>query len=130
MLNLVYVATSLAFAFAMFHQTMCYNSVNRAYLGMYKGLFESCVIAYDTSGNYLAQPFFDRDLVKASLQDYYALNLEPYVMEYNVRTVFCDYYGNSAKRVKPTVVKVYLTAKISEWQQYSRNALFTIKAQG
>jgi hypothetical protein len=125
--NLIYVATALAMTFAMFHQSMTFNSVNRVYLGLYKGVFESCVVAYDNKGNQLTQPVFAPILLREAVDNYFESNLAPYGIEYDVTTTLTDYKGTVGKVLLPTVAKVTFTAKINDWQNYRRLAVFSIK---
>ncbi|MCR5490803.1 MAG: hypothetical protein K6F32_01590 [Bacilli bacterium] len=129
MLNYIFTAIALIFSFTLFQQSTTFNTLNRIYLGIYKGLFDTCVIAYDADGYCLDQPYFDRTLTKRAVTSYFDENLQAVVKDYSVTVNFYTYQGILCTTTTPTVVRIEFTAEINDWQDYSRVAVFSIKNQ-
>ena len=67
----------------MFRQSYFLNGINRAYLGLYKGVVESAVIYFDENGKNIT-PYFDKQLFKDAVSDYLLKELKGYTITYSL----------------------------------------------
>ena len=124
--NLFLVAFSLIFSFAIFHQNIVFSGVNRAYLGLYKGVAERGVVLFDGSGQMLARPYFDYKITEAGVESYLQRALQSYVAEYETEYVFYNASGKP-NYATPCSFSITLRCDISAFQTFERTACFTIK---
>ena len=124
--NLFIVAFSLIFSFALFHQNIVFSGVNRAYLGLYKGVPEAGVVAYGANGEYLEHPYFDVEMTVRAVDGYFDKALKSYVATYKTTYWFYDDdWGETIE--EPVVFIVRLQCRISDFQDFRRDASFMIK---
>ena len=124
--NLFLVAFSMIFSFAIFHQNIVYSGVNRAYLGLYKGVAESGVVTYGRFGNLLERPYFSVSVTKAVVNQYLDSTLKSYVSTYKVDYLFYNEKG-VVDYEYPAGFRLVLKCDISAFQEFERVAYFAIQ---
>ena len=106
-----------------FNQEYCMKGALNAYYGLYKGVVESAVISYSAGANEIG-PYFSKDLVKLTVDQYLEDNLKKYCRSYQV-----DYYYKDYVRRLPKALKIEITAQISDISTMHRVAVFVIQEQ-
>lgn len=105
-----------------FQHQYCIHGALNAYYGLYKGIVESSVIAFDGEGNKI-EPYFNLDVLSFRLRSYFKENLEPYCRDYNFYYV-SDYYPTGKG---PKKFDLHLWFKISDIRSVSKIAIFDIR---
>lgn len=106
-----------------FNQEYCMKGALNAYYGLYKGVVESAVISYSAGAKEIG-PYFSKDLVKLTVDQYLEDNLKKYCRSYQV-----DYYYKDYVRRLPKALKIEITAQISDISTMHRVAVFVIQEQ-
>ena len=125
MLNLLLWAGILVFSLASFNYTYMIGSINRVFLGLYKAVPESSVIAYNDSGMGIT-PYFDMDLLKGVVAHYFEISLPSYVGKYYL------FYGSYTAKDGYTCpdhcdqIVVTFHCQIGAVGRYEKSATFTL----
>ena len=107
-----------------FHYLYCFSGVQRAYLGLYKGIIEEGTAVAKVDGDYADSPYFHLPWLRELLTDYFALELKPYCWEYSflVEPVDTPSFFQTASKIVIT-----MDAKIDDLHQFHKTAHFKIQ---
>lgn len=117
----------LVFTLLGFNRLYCLNGVNAAYLGLYKGLIEDCVVLASNSGGYLSAPLIYAPKLMNDLEDYYETNLAPYVKDYVFTCVSLDGRVGRAGKDYWSSAKITFEAEIDDLLTVKKVAIFQIE---
>ena len=107
-----------------------YSEVNRTFMSIYKGIFEASVRTVNEAGEPIV-PYYDEEVLKAYIVDYFEKNLNKYVTDYQVSYYFIDQENNEiCVSNKCRTVNVSLTAKINMFYTYDNSQSFSIYERG
>ena len=110
-----------------FHRVYCLNGVESAYLGLYKGLLEECVVVADRNGNYYGAPYFFLPKLEDRLEQYYRVNLAPYCREYEFVLRSLDPRAGAEGDDFARAVEIVFYVEIDDIIQKTRKAQFFIE---
>lgn len=123
MFHYLFGSMFLIFTIMCFNQEYAHKGVLNAYLGLYKGVVESCVVAYTDTGTETT-PYFNLTLVNQALSDYFEKNLSPYARSYT----YSVYYPKKIW-ILPDMseIKIDLKAVLNDIYTFERVAYFKVK---
>lgn len=100
------------------------SNIERAYLGLYKGIAENSVIVSDSTGAELNEPVFSRTTFTTNVKAYCELEVKP-ICKYSLSI---NYYAKSGQSglTSPYKAKVTITFYPKMWKRISRVATFQI----
>jgi hypothetical protein len=127
MLNLLLWAGILTFSLASFNYTYMIGTINRVFLGLYKAVPESSVIAYSPQGQGTV-PYFELGLLRSALSRYFTLNLPSYVPTYtlDIASYLKNETGVVATTTTPNQVSIHFHSNVGALGSYDKTALFTL----
>ena len=105
-----------------FTQQYQYRGAINAYYGLYKGIVETSVLAFDDEGNRI-YPYFDVDFLSERLTGYFDENLRPYCQNYTADFHFGSYYTPK----HPSKVTITIKARMHDWSEFNKKAIFEVK---
>jgi len=120
--------------FALFLQftfgAINFSSINRSFLNINRGLFESSVVYIDELGNPI-KPYFDENTLETYLVNYANNNFSKYSNDYHLTILYLsadgDEYCFDGMCEK---VNVKLTAKINSFFNYQKSKTYYISERG
>ncbi len=125
MLNYLFAASGMIFALSVFRFQYVSGGVDRAYLGLYKGVAESSVIVFSNAGYALPRPYFSIDLFKQNIEEYLSKSLSPYVgKDFKTSYLFANTVGG--KESEPNEASVLLECALSSFASFSKRASFVV----
>ena len=98
--------------------------IEMAYLGLYKGLMERCVLVADEEGEYRGMPVFYMPMVEEAVAAHFESNLAPYCQGYTHR-VYQPW--NLDMGIYARTVVVAFDAKVNDGMTVRKRAVFEIK---
>ncbi len=124
MVHLFLASMCLVLLLNGFHYLYCFSGVQRAYLGLYKGIIEEGTAVAKVDGDYADAPYFHLPWLRELLTDYFALELKPYCWEYSflVEPVDTPSFFQTASKIVIT-----MDAKIDDLHQVHKTAHFKIQ---
>ena len=108
---------------ATFHAQYQIRGALNAYYGLYKGIIETSVIAYDGSGKKV-YPYFDQNYLIDRVMDYFQENLKPYCRNYLLNIYFSEYHAASG----PSKVEINVDITFNDINQMSKKAIFEVRS--
>ena len=105
-----------------FTQQYQYRGAINAYYGLYKGIVETSVLAFDDDGNRI-YPYFDVDFLSDRLLTYFEDNLKPYCKTYTTNIRFGNYYTPK----HPSKVTITIDAKMHDFSTFAKKAIFEVR---
>lgn len=105
-----------------FTQQYQYRGAINAYYGLYKGIVETAVLAFDDNGDRI-YPYFDVDYLSDKLLTYFEDNLKPYCKTYVAKIDFGNYYTPN----HPSKTIITITARMHDLSEFSKKAIFEVK---
>lgn len=104
-----------------------FSGVNRTFLSMYKGVFESSLITVGENGEPV-YPYFDEVTLRNGINSYLHANLKPYVKKFDtsMRLYTLDDSGMCLGR-QCSKVEVSLKADINAFFKYSKSVTYYVK---
>ena len=126
MMNLLCAGMTMVLVVLGFHNSYCISGVHSAYLGLYKGIVEECVIVADADGNYLDAPQFHVPRLRNLLKDYYATNLAPYCRSYTFDITKRDPASNLFPTYASRHIELSFRAVINDLHTIEKKASFQI----
>lgn len=70
MMNFLLGSATLLFTVSLFGRSYVLMSLNKAYLGLYKGIAESSLICFSERGDLLDEPYFDVGAFQSKTREY------------------------------------------------------------
>ena len=108
---------------------MDYSGVNRTFLNMYRGLFESALVTVGDDGE-PAFPYFDESVLKIKIYSYLEENLTQYVTHYTTGIYFYDLDDElMCTNHRCSGVKVTLKADINYFFHYENAKSYFVKVK-
>ena len=99
--------------------------VNRAFLGIYKGVVEKSVIVAKSTGDYEAYPYFDLEELKEDVGEYFSLNIPKYApYEFEVTPLR---FASVSVGQRPIKVRITLVTRIMGATPIQKKAVFAIE---
>lgn len=127
MMNMIISGFGLVLFLTMFRQSYFLNGINRAYLGLYKGVVESAVIYFDENGKNIT-PYFDKKLFKDAVSDYLLKELKGYTITYSLKYTFKNTHSPSRLGFKyPNYASVKITLEDNPLVSFDKSASFVIR---
>lgn len=118
MTNCIFFVIISTFLMSYSYGSMCFFSIHRTFINLYRGVLESSILTLDKEGNPI-YPYFDQDILEKNVSSYFSYSLPRFVKEYYVsyfyfndeNMAFCvsDYCSN---------VKISLKASINSFFTY------------
>ena len=134
MVELFYSALLLVFALFSFQNVYCVGGVQRAYLGLYKGIAEEAVVVAATEGEYAAKPLFYLPRLRENLRLYFQVNLKPYCLAYSyscqstLSSPLFPAEGPGLGEIPyANEIVISFSAKITDWKTVDKEAYFRIE---
>jgi hypothetical protein len=126
MLNIFLWAGILVFSLASFNYTYMLGTVNRVFLGLYKAIPESSVIAYADGGKAIT-PYFDQILLRINVASYFKAALPKYVDTYHVNYVFTSAYTGDVCTGECERVGIEFSCTMLHVKSFHKTAIFTLE---
>lgn len=123
MVHMVLAGLAMVFLVTGFHYVYCFSGVQRAYLGLYKGIVEEAVVVADERGNYLSRPLIYMPRLEALLEDYLDTELRPYCRSYEYAV---KQKGSAIHAKAVNKVVITLNAVIDDVHRFEKSAIFAI----
>lgn len=125
--NMAFYAMLLVIFMQFTFGAVRFSGVNRTFLSMYRGVFESSLITVGEDGEPI-YPYFSESILKAHIDDYLKENVTHYVKNYLVDINFLDMESNGVcLEDHCSKVKVTLNADINLFFTYSKSLEFKVK---
>ena len=123
-----------AFIFVVFLQftfgAIYYSGVNRTFLNMYRGVFETSLITVGDDGEPV-YPYFDETILKNNIDNYLEENLTRYVTHYTTGIYYFDLDDDlMCTNHHCSGVKVTLKADINFFFHYEAAKSYFVKQRG
>lgn len=106
-----------------FHNQYQIRGALNAYYGLYKGIVETSVVAYDASGKKI-HPYFEQDRLVDRVMDYFQDNLKPYCRVYLMNIHFSSFIPNAG----PSKVEIELDITFNDISTMNKKAIFEIRS--
>ena len=94
-----------------------------AYYGLYKGIVETSVTAYDEQGTKI-YPYFNEEVLFARVGDYLDENLKPYVRRYLLNVHFSVYHTPR----HASKVELVITMEFNDISRAEKTAIFEVRS--
>lgn len=119
----VFLVTFMQFTFG----AVRYSGVNRTFLCMYKGVFETSLVSVGEDGEPI-YPYFDQETLENNISIYLESNITRYVKNYEVSIEYLDFDSNGiCLEDHCSKVEVSIDADINLFFNYSRTLQFKVK---
>lgn len=102
-----------------------FSQLHRAFLSIYKGMLESCIVSIDDQGEPIF-PYFNKELVEKNSEMYLKENIERYVENYDLLINYFDKKGGEICEDRCRYITIKLDAKINFFYNYSKTQSFSI----
>ena len=124
MMHMILAGIAMVFLLNGFHYLYCFSGVNRAYLGLYKGIVEEATMVAGSAGGYLSKPVIHIGRLETLLERYFTVELKPYCRRYDYAVTVPDY-----SYVPATASRVVITidVTIDDLHQLRKEARFKIQ---
>ena len=116
-------AVAMSMLLVGFEYSYCLPGIENAYLGLYKGIMERCVLLLSPEGYEYSTPRFSLNEVRKELDPYFRVHLKPYCREYSFKVASLE---------QPTIgdltmaIKVSFSARINDLSTINKEATFRI----
>lgn len=126
MFNLLFWALVLLFSLSSFQYSFVIGGVNRAFMGIYKAVGESAVIAYDEVGENIV-PYFEPTIFERNVKIYLDQAILHYVGDYQVSFAYYSPNNGEACEGNCQEANVNFSCAISLTTDFHKSARFVIK---
>ena len=124
MVHLFLAGIAMVFLLNGFHFMYCFSGVERAYLGLYKGIVEEATVVAHTNGGFLVMPKIHLPRLRQLLDEYLLVELEPYCRSYSYAV---DPVGTSASSETAAKIVITIAARIDDLHDFHKTAHFKIE---
>lgn len=124
MMHMIVAGIAMVFLINGFHFVYCFSGVQRAYLGLYKGIVEEATMVVNTSGGYLATPMIHIARLNTLLEDYFHTELDAYCRSYEYRV---SVPGTHLHVLSSRKVVITLDVTLDDLHQFHKTAHFMVE---
>lgn len=124
MTNMIFYVLLLALATSFSSGAMRYSGVNRTFMLLQRAIMEYSVITCDEEH----YPYYDQDLLKRGIDDYFKNNLPRYVNHYKAGIYYMNDDESFCMNNHCHIVQVSLYAKINYFYAFNKAMVFTISS--
>lgn len=110
-----------------FNYSYCLSGANRAFLGLYKGIPESAVVAYGEEGEDLAMPYFSKNLLEGACASYFQQALRGYVQSYELAYRYECVSAEAKRSTLPDYAAIRLSFHLSPFGDFQKSCHFQIQ---
>ncbi len=122
MTNIIFYTLLLSISTSFGLGAMKYSTINRTFMLLQRSVFEYAVITIDEN-NY---PYYDEQLVKEGIDNYFENNIKPIVNKYTTGIIFLNDDNSLCVNGKCQRVQVSLKANINYLFNFEKSMTFTI----
>ena len=122
MTNIIFYTLLLSISTSFGLGAMKYSTINRTFMLLQRSVFEYAVITIDEN-NY---PYYDEQLVKEGIDNYFENNIKPIVNKYTTGIIFLNDDNSLCVNSKCQRVQVSLKANINYLFNFEKSMTFTI----
>lgn len=123
MMNLFLYSTFFIGGLSLFQYSFLVGSLNRTYLGLFKGVAEASIIAYSSSGTAVT-PYFSKTLFEKNVNSYFQNNEIP--GSGVVEPTFSYEYGEYYSAAKPNIAYVSISHPMGIYGTFDKTARFEV----
>ena len=122
MTNIIFYTLLLSISTSFGLGAMKYSTINRTLMLLQRSVFEYAVITIDEN-NY---PYYDEQLIKEGIDNYFENNIKPIVNKYTTGIIFLNDDNSLCVNGKCQRVQVSLKANINYLFNFEKSMTFTI----
>lgn len=122
MTNIIFYTLLLSISTSFGLGAMKYSTINRTFMLLQRSVFEYAVITIDEN-NY---PYYDEQLIKEGIDNYFENNIKPIVNKYTTGIIFLNDDNSLCVNDKCQRVQVSLKANINYLFNFEKSMTFTI----
>ena len=122
MTNILFYTLLLSISTSFGLGAMKYSTINRTFMLLQRSVFEYAVITIDEN-NY---PYYDEQLIKEGIDNYFENNIKPIVHKYTTGIIFLNDDNSLCVNGKCQRVQVSLKANINYLFNFEKSMIFTI----
>ena len=122
MTNIIFYTLLLSISTSFGLGAMKYSTINRTFMLLQRSVFEYAVITIDEN-NY---PYYDEQLIKEGIDNYFENNIKPIVNKYTTGIIFLNDDNSLCVNGKCQRVQVSLKANINYLFNFEKSMTFTI----
>ena len=122
MTNIIFYTLLLSISTSFGLGAMKYSTINRTFMLLQRSVFEYAVITIDEN-NY---PYYDEQLIKEGIDNYFENNIKPIVNKYTTGIIFLNDDNSLCVNGKCQRVQVSLKANINYLFNFEKSMIFTI----
>ena len=122
MVNVLFCAIFMVASLVSFTSAFNLGGVQRAFLGLYRGILDASVVVADANGSYQGLPHFDLNHLSNDLDIYFLNNLKPYCVDFAYELI-----PGGAYLPQPTQVEIALDVEVSLWVNKHYHAYFSLE---
>ena len=122
MTNIIFYTLLLSISTSFGLGAMKYSTINRTFMLLQRSVFEYAVITIDEN-NY---PYYDEQLIKEGIDNYFENNIKPIVHKYTTGIIFLNDDNSLCVNGKCQRVQVSLKANINYLFNFEKSMIFTI----
>lgn len=124
MMNFLLGSATLLFTVSLFGRSYVLMSLNKAYLGLYRGIAESSLICFSERGDLLEEPYFDVGSFQSKTREYIKLAV-PFTFPF-VTLKFESWNSLGELDInRPCTVSVNIRLDDSSFASFDKTAVFT-----
>lgn len=125
--NLVFYAMFFVIFLQFTFGAIRFSGVNRTFLSMYRGVFETSLITVGEDGEPI-YPYFSDEILENNIDTYLKRNIRKYTSNYNAEITYLDLHNDGlCLEEYCSKVKVSLNAEINMFFKYSKSLEFAVK---
>lgn len=129
MMNLVFFSIIFSLMVTLSFGAMNLSGVNRTFLSMHRGIFESSVVYVDEEGKPV-EPYYLKETLQSYVTEYLEENLTRYVTHYEASIYYFDHdTGEACLSNYCKAVRISLECQINYLFHYSKARDFYINAE-
>lgn len=128
MMNFLLGSLTLLFTTSLFWQSYILMSLNKAYLGLYKGIAESSLICFSERGDLLEEPYFDVGVFQSKTREYLKSAI-PFSFPFVVLGFESWNSTGESDISRPCTVSVNMRLDGSTIASFDKTAVFTARRQ-
>ena len=122
MTNIIFYTLLLSISTSFGLGAMKHSTINRTFMLLQRSVFEYAVITIDEN-NY---PYYDEQLIKEGIDNYFENNIKPIVNKYTTGIIFLNDDNSLCVNGKCQRVQVSLKANINYLFNFEKSMIFTI----
>ena len=105
-----------------------FSQINRAFLSIYKGMLEACVLTIDEDGE-PTMPYYSHEKIDEYIVTYLNESIGRYSKKYVLTTTYYDENFEEESNVYSRGISINLKAKIANFRTYEKEQRFAITSK-